>query len=100
VTEGYTRANYEMAKIYLRDRRPRDAIAILQPALHGTLEASNLYVSRTEVHELLAQAWDQAGVPDSAAAHLAWVVKTWANADPLLAIRVQAARARLAALRK
>ena len=100
VTQGYTRANYELAQIYLRDRRPRDAIAILRPVLHGTLDASNLYVSRTETHELLAQAWEASGVPDSAAAHLAWVVKAWANADPSFAGRAQTARVKLAALRK
>ena len=100
VTQGYTRANYELARVYLRDQRPRDAIAILQPVLHGTLEASNLYLSRADVHELLAQAWGAAGARDSASAHLAWLVKTWAGADPSLAGRMQAARARLAALRK
>jgi DNA-binding SARP family transcriptional activator/TolB-like protein len=100
VTQGYTRANYELARLYLRDRRPRDAVAILQPVLRGTLEASNLYVSRADVHELLAQAWDAVGVRDSASAHLAWLVKAWAGPDPVLAGRAQAARVRLAALRK
>jgi hypothetical protein len=71
---------------------------VLQPALRGTLEASNLYLNRTEIHELLAQAWDAAGVHDSAAAHYAWVAKAWSAADPPLAPRVQAARTRLAAL--
>jgi hypothetical protein len=100
VTQGYTRANYELAQIYLRDKRPRDAIAILQPILHGTLEASNLYLNRADVHELLAQAWDAMGVRDSTAAHLAWLVKAWSNADPWLAGHAQAARLRLAGLRR
>ncbi|HSQ29771.1 MAG TPA: hypothetical protein VLN49_07975 [Gemmatimonadaceae bacterium] len=47
------------------------AIAVLQPALRGPLDASNLYVTCTELHELLAQAWDAAGARDSAAAHYA-----------------------------
>jgi tetratricopeptide (TPR) repeat protein/TolB-like protein len=98
LTEGYTRTSYELARVYLRDHRPREAIAVLQPALRGTLEASNLYLNRTEIHELLAQAWDAAGVRDSAAAHYAWVAKAWSAADPPLAPRVQAARTRLAAL--
>jgi predicted Zn-dependent protease len=98
LTEGYTRTNYELARVYLRDRRPHDAIAVLQPALRGTLEASNLYLNRTEIHELLAQAWDAAGVRDSAAAHYAWVAKAWSAADPPPAPRVQAAWTRLAAL--
>ena len=99
ITQGYTRANYELARIYLRDGRPREAIAILQPVLHGTLDASNLYLSRADVHELLAQAWDAAGVRDSTAAHLAWLVKAWSNADPWLAGRANSARIKLAALR-
>ena len=98
LTEGFTRTNYELAHVYLHDRRARDAIAVLQPALRGTLEASNLYLNRTEVHELLAQAWDAAGVRDSAVAHYSWVTKAWASADPSLAPRVQAARTRMAAL--
>lgn len=98
LTEGYTRTNYELARVYLRDRRPRDAIAVLQPILRGTLEASNLYLNRTEVHELLAQAWDAAGARDSAAVHYSWVTKAWAAADPPLAPRVLAARTRLLAI--
>jgi DNA-binding SARP family transcriptional activator/tetratricopeptide (TPR) repeat protein len=100
LTEGYTRTNYELARVYLRDHRVREAIAALQPVLRGTLEASNLYLNRTEVHELLAQAWDAAGVRDSAATHYAWVTKAWAAADPSLTPRLQAARTRLAALQR
>ena len=100
VTQGYTRANYELAQLYLRNKRPRDAIAILQPILHGTLEASNLYLNRADVHELLAQAWDAAGVGDSTAAHLAWLVKAWSNADPWLAGRASVARVKLGTLRR
>ena len=87
---GYTRTNYELARALLRLRRAAEAVAILQPALRGSLESSNLYVSRTELHELLAQAWDSAGGRDSAAAHYRVVVTAWKRADPLL----QARRAR------
>jgi DNA-binding SARP family transcriptional activator/TolB-like protein len=95
---GFTRTNYQLARVYLRDKRPRDAIAVLQPTLRGALEASNLYLNRTEIHEMLAQAWDAAGVRDSAAAHYAWVTKAWASADPFFRPRFQAAQARLTAL--
>jgi len=98
LTVGFTRVNYMLARVYLHARRPRDAVAALQPALRGGIDASNLYVNRTELHELLAQAWDAAGVRDSAAAHYAYVAKVWANADPALQPRVTAARTRLAAL--
>jgi len=98
LTVGFTRVNYMLARVYLHARRPRDAVAVLQPALRGGIDASNLYVNRTELHELLAQAWDAAGGRDSAAAHYAYVAKVWANADPALQPRVSAARTRLAAL--
>jgi DNA-binding SARP family transcriptional activator/TolB-like protein len=97
---GFTRTNYQLARVYLRDKRPRDAIAVLQPTLRGALEASNLYLNRTEIHEMLAQAWDAAGVRDSAATHYAWVTKAWAAADPVFTPRLKAAQERLAALKR
>jgi DNA-binding SARP family transcriptional activator len=100
VTLGYTRTNYELARIHLRNRRPRDAVALLQSALRGSLDASNLYVSRTELHELLAQAWDAASAKDSAAAHYEQVARSWSDADASLAARAEAARSRIAALRR
>lgn len=63
------------------------------------LDASNLYVNRVEVHELLARAWDDAGVRDSAAAHYAVVAKAWANADSAFAARRDVARSRAAGAR-
>ena len=98
INGGYTRINYELARVYLHAKRPRDAIAVMQPTLRGDLEASNLYLNRTEIHEMLAQAWDAAGVKDSAVAHYTWVTKAWAAADPNFQARVQAAQARLTAL--
>jgi tetratricopeptide (TPR) repeat protein len=95
---GFTRINYELAKVYLRVNRPREAVAVLQPALRGALEASNLYLNRIEIHERLAQAWDAAGVRDSAVAHYAAMTKAWATADAAFAPRVQAAQARISAL--
>lgn len=100
LTVGFTRVNYVLARVYLHAHRPREAVAVLQPALRGGIDASNLYLNRTELHELLAQAWDAAGARDSAAAHYAYVAKTWAGADPSLQPRVTAARARLASLQR
>ncbi|MBI2536636.1 MAG: hypothetical protein HYW06_06665, partial [Gemmatimonadetes bacterium] len=78
--------------------RPREAAAIVAPALRGPLDASNLYVTHTELHELLAQAHDAAGQSDSAVAHYRWVVNAWQNADPEFRDRREAARRRLSAL--
>ena len=96
---GYTRENYDLARIYLRLGRPRDAIAVLQPALRGKLDASNFYLTHTEIRELLAQAWDSAGRADSASAHYAWVARAWEHGDPSYAGRAAAARERVLALR-
>ena len=98
LTLGYTRASYELSLALLRRHRAKEAVAILQPALRGDMEASNLYVSRTELHELLAKAWDGAGRADSASAHYTLVANTWANGDPPFRARAEAARARSAAL--
>lgn len=100
LTAGFTRVNAALARVYLHGHRPRDAVTVLQPVLRGGIDASNLYLNRTELHELLAQAWDAAGARDSAAAHYAYVAKVWAAADPVLQPRVAAARARLATLQR
>jgi DNA-binding SARP family transcriptional activator/tetratricopeptide (TPR) repeat protein/TolB-like protein len=91
---GYTRINRELATVLLRDHRARDAIAVLQPALHGPIEAENLYVNRVEIHELLARAWEAVGVADSAAAHYQLVARAWAKGDPPFKARADSARVR------
>ena len=74
---GFTRVNYEMARSLVMLNRPREAVAVLQAALRGVMDASNLYVSRTELHELLAESFDRAGMADSATVHYRAVVKAW-----------------------
>jgi predicted Zn-dependent protease len=93
---GLTRVNYELARCLLRLGRAREAVAALQPALRGEVDASNLYITRTELHELLAQAFDAAGQPDSAALHYRAVVKAWQRADPSFYNRRDRAHAWLA----
>jgi DNA-binding SARP family transcriptional activator len=89
---GYTRANLELARSLLALGRAADAIHPLQAALRGGWDGSNLYVTRTELHELLAQAFVAAGRRDSAAAHYTSVERAWRRADPPFAARYQAAR--------
>ena len=98
---GYTRTNLELARTLLVVRRPAEAIAVLQPALRGGVEASNLYVTRTDLHEALGQAWEVLGTSvgrDSAVAHYRVVARALASGDPPAAARAAAARDRLAAL--
>jgi len=98
LTYGYTRTNLELARALIAIGRPRDAIAVLQPAFRGPLDASNLYVTHTELHEMLARAFEAAGLRDSAIAHYRWVVAAWRNADPQFQPRVAAARTHLTQL--
>jgi DNA-binding SARP family transcriptional activator/tetratricopeptide (TPR) repeat protein len=97
-TEGYTRTSVELADLLVASGRATEAITYLQPALRGPTESSNLYVTRTELHEALARAFDAAGQPDSAAAHYRLVGLAWQAASPALRARARAAAARVAAL--
>ncbi len=91
-TLGYTRVNAELAKVLLRQRRPREAVAALQPALRGEVDGPNFWITRTELHELLAQAFDQAGQQDSASVHYRAVARAWERADPAFHARREVAR--------
>jgi len=89
LTGGYTRTNLELARALLELRRPHEAVALLQAAFRGPLDASNLYVTHTELHEMLARAFEAAGEPDSARAHYQWVVRAWEKADPRFRMRYE-----------
>jgi len=93
-TFGYTRINYELAETLLGLHRAREAIPVVQAALHGAIEGSGLYITRTEMHELLAQLFEAAGQRDSASAHYAIVARAWVSADSSLATRRLAAERR------
>ncbi|MFN0180362.1 MAG: BTAD domain-containing putative transcriptional regulator [Gemmatimonadales bacterium] len=93
---GFTRINYEIARTAMALGRPEEAIYPLQSALRGGIEGPQLYITRTELHELLAQAFAAAGRPDSAAAHYREVVEWWSGGDPSYTNRAEIARAWLA----
>jgi len=96
--DGYNRVNLQLGRALLAEGRPRDAIPVLQAPLHGSLEASNYYLTQTALHAVLAQAFDQAGEPDSALAHYRTVLVAWRNADPEFAGRIAAIRRRVVVL--
>jgi DNA-binding SARP family transcriptional activator/Tfp pilus assembly protein PilF/TolB-like protein len=87
-TLGYTRTNVEMARALIRLKRHPEAIAVLESALRGSLEAANLYVTHSEVRLVLAEAYARAGQRERAARELAWVARAWSNAEPLLRPRL------------
>ncbi|HEU5219422.1 MAG TPA: BTAD domain-containing putative transcriptional regulator [Gemmatimonadales bacterium] len=90
-TDGYTRINYELSRSLLALNRPAEAIYPLQAALRGAIDASNLYITRTELHEELARAFAAAGQRDSAAVHYREVVRAWEPGDPPFQARRRAA---------
>jgi tetratricopeptide (TPR) repeat protein len=92
LTDGYTRTNLMLARSLLALGRGVEAIPVLQPAIRGGVDGSNTYVSRTELHEALAQAFEQAGQADSARVHYAMVERSWRRADPQFRERYQQAR--------
>ena len=96
---GFTRTNFELARTLLDLNRPQDAIAPLQSALRGPIEASALYVTRTELHELLAKSFDLTNQRDSARVYYQEVAAAWASGDPPFRARAEAARKRLLELR-
>jgi DNA-binding SARP family transcriptional activator/TolB-like protein len=93
-TNGYTRINYEMAKSLMILRRPIEAANVMRSVLHGGLEGSGLYLTRTVVHETMGRAFEQAGRRDSAATHFRVVERAWRQADPMFKTRYEYARAR------
>jgi len=95
-TYGFTRVNYELGRTLVRLGRPEEAVPVVRAALHGELDGSSLYISRTELHELLAQVFDAMGARDSAAVHYRAVATAWQRADPVFTARRDQARAWLA----
>ena len=93
-TQGYTRTSLELGRTLLALGRPREAAAVLAPALRGDVQSSNYYVTHAELHEALAQAYEAAGQRDSARVHYAWVANAWKRADPQFRERAERARAK------
>jgi DNA-binding SARP family transcriptional activator/tetratricopeptide (TPR) repeat protein len=96
--DGYSRVNLELGRVLIAEGRPRDAIAVLQAPLHGSLEASNYYLTQTDLEAMLGEAFDRASEPDSACAHYRRVLAAWRNADPEFRARVATIAQRMSAL--
>ena len=72
-THAWIRTSVRLAEAQLALDRAADAVATLQSCQRQPLESGGLYATRTEVHALLARAFEAAGQPDSAAVHWNWV---------------------------
>lgn len=94
-TVGFTRSNLVLGRILLAQGKAEEALRWVSPALRGTLEAANLYVTRTELHEAMAEAYAALGRRDSAQKHWRQVAAALARSDPEARPQLQRARAGL-----
>lgn len=69
LSEGFTRENADLAALLIDRHRAAEAIPLVRLALQGPMEASNAYITRTELQALLARAFAQAGQAYSAAVY-------------------------------
>ena len=97
-SDGYTRINLQLGQLLQRQGRATEAVPIFRSALHtDVMSGSTLYVTQTELHEALGQAFALINQPDSARVHYDYVVRVWAHADPPFQRRLAVAKAYLAA---
>jgi serine/threonine-protein kinase len=94
----YTRTSLKLARVLIELGRPAEAVPILERAFRGPLETARLYVTHTELHELLGRALEAAGEPERAATHYEWVLRAWQSPDPVFEARRGEVRRRFAAL--
>ena len=92
-TLGYSRTNLLLARLHFARGEPRPAADLLRPALQGFIG----HTSFTDLHELIAQAYDQLGMADSAQVHWGWVARALEHTDPEAQPRHSAALSRLGA---
>jgi tetratricopeptide (TPR) repeat protein len=86
LSEGFTRENAELAALLINRRRGGEAIPLARLALQGPMEASNAYITRTELQALLARAFAQAGQADSATVYRTAARRAWRGSEaPALA---------------
>jgi serine/threonine protein kinase/tetratricopeptide (TPR) repeat protein len=82
--DGNGRTKIELARTLLHLQRPEEALRVLQPVTRGGMVGPITHAVRTEIHELIGRAWEDAGRPDSAAVHYRRVLLAWQRADPEL----------------
>lgn len=96
---GYNRMALELGRASLANGKPQRAIEVLRSSLRGPISANGLYASRTDLMEILGDAYVMNQQPDSAAAVYGRVLESWKKADPSMRPRIASVRARLEGLR-
>jgi DNA-binding SARP family transcriptional activator/TolB-like protein len=79
---GWTETVAWLARAQLAQYHARDAIVTLRQGYEGPLDAMGRYEPRSELDYLMAVAFRDAGMRDSAAVYGAYVRRAWRNADP------------------
>ena len=78
---GYIRIPYELSGVLLAAGRAKEAVPVLQAGLRSGFEGVSLFLTHTELDYRLAQAFEVAGQPDSAAVHYRRAASAWEHAD-------------------
>ncbi len=79
---GWTETNAELARADLKLNRPLAAVAALREAYEAPLDAMGRYEPRSELDFLMAEAFREAGMTDSARVYGDLVRRAWNRADP------------------
>ena len=80
--EGWSRTVVELANVQRALGRPRDAIATLRTGYATRLDAMGRFATISELDYWMAQAFAEAGEPDSARTYATYVRTAWRDADP------------------
>lgn len=89
------RVQYQRARTYLALNMPDSARAELKRALAGPHHHFGLYLTQSDIQELLGTTYERLNQPDSARALYEQLVRAWRRADPILYPRRAQVRARL-----
>jgi len=95
---GYPPVAVELGRALLAADRPAEAIPWLRAPLHGPVGAGGTWIWRTEIHELLAIAYDQDGQRERALEHYRIAHEALQSADAELAPMRARIASRIAAL--
>lgn len=79
---GWTETVAWLARAQLAQHHPHDAVATLRQGYEGPLDAMGRYQPRSELDYLMAVAFRDAAMRDSAAVYGAYARRAWRHADP------------------